>query len=31
MPKSELEFLDTDTNYQWQPVEGDTLGIMENL
>ncbi len=31
MAKPELEFLDCDTNYQWQPVEGDTLGILEKI
>ena len=31
MAKPELEFLDCDTNYEWQPVEGDTLGILEKI
>jgi hypothetical protein len=31
MPKPELEFIDTDTNYEWMPVEGDILGIKEKI
>jgi hypothetical protein len=31
MPKPEIEFVDGDTHYQWQPVEGDTLGIKEKI
>ena len=31
MPKPEIEFVDADTHYQWQPVEGDTLGIKEKI
>jgi hypothetical protein len=31
MPKPEIEFIDTDTRYDWRPVEGDTLGIQEKI
>jgi len=31
MPKSEIELIDTDTQYEWRPVEGDTLGIKEKI
>ena len=31
MPKPEIEFVDTDTYFQWRPVEGDTLGIKEKI
>lgn len=31
MPKPEIEFKDHDTHWQWRPVEGDTLGIMEKI
>ena len=31
MPKPEIEFKDYDTQYEWRPVEGDTLGIMEKI
>lgn len=31
MPKPEIEFIDTDTHYNWRPVEGDTLGIKEKI
>ena len=31
MPKPEIEFKDYDTNYEWRPVEGDTLGIKEKI
>ncbi len=31
MPKPEMEFIDPDTNFQWRPVAGDTLGIKEKI
>lgn len=31
MAKPEIEFIDCDTSYQWQPVEGDSLGIKEKI
>lgn len=31
MPKPELELMDTDVHFEWQPVAGDTLGIMEKI
>ena len=31
MPKAEIEFIDTDTRYEWRLVEGDTLGIKEKI
>ena len=31
MPKPEIEFKDYDTEYEWRPVEGDTLGIKEKI
>lgn len=31
MAKPEIEFKDADTEWQWQPVAGDTLGIKEKI
>lgn len=31
MAKPEIEFIDIDTEYEWRPVEGDTLGIKEKI
>ena len=31
MAKPEIEFKDYDTEYEWQDVEGDTLGIKEKI
>ncbi len=31
MAKPEIEFIDPDTNFPWQPVAGDTLGIKEKI
>ncbi len=31
MPKPEIEFVDCDTAYGWQPLVGDGLGIMEKI
>lgn len=31
MPKPEIEFKDADTHWEWQDVEGDTLGIKEKI
>ena len=31
MQKPEIEFIDTDTHYEWRSVEGDTLGIKEKI
>ena len=31
MAKPEIEFIDYDTEYEWRPVEGDTLGIKEKI
>ena len=31
MAKPEIEFIDVDTEYEWRPVEGDTLGIKEKI
>jgi len=31
MAKPEIEFVDYDTEYEWRPVEGDTLGIKEKI
>ena len=31
MPKREIEFVDYDTKYEWHPIEGDKLGIMEKI
>jgi len=31
MAKPEIEFLDTDLNFEWRKVEGDKYGIMEKI
>jgi len=31
MAKTEIEFIDPDTQFEWRPVEGDTLGIKEKI
>jgi hypothetical protein len=31
MSKPEIELIDTDTQYEWRPVEGDKLGIKEKI
>ena len=31
MAKPEIEFIDCDIHYEWRPVEGDKLGIMEKI
>ncbi len=31
MAKPEIEFKDYDTEWEWKPVEGDTLGIKEKF
>lgn len=31
MGKNEIEFIDCDTHYEWQSVDGDTLGIKEKI
>lgn len=31
MSKAEIEFIDTDTCYEWRRVEGDIFGIMEKI
>jgi hypothetical protein len=31
MAKPEIEFIDTDTEYEWRSLEGDALGIKEKV
>ena len=31
MPKPEIEFRDIDVGWEWQPIEGDDLGIKEKI